>query len=114
MLHGERIYGSPAVPEAFMRRRLPAARQAPMLDPMFAVSDAQAAAIRSAFDEGGEFSAAVELRRIFPTVTDNATAREYARVIAGRVSPPAPPPPADPPLHEVVTLHPTRDRPAGG
>jgi hypothetical protein len=49
---------------------------------MFAVSEADAAAIRAAFDRGGEFSAAVELRRLFPGVTDNAQARECARAIA--------------------------------
>jgi hypothetical protein len=50
---------------------------------MFVVSEAEAAAIRSAFDRGGELSAAVELRRLFPGITDNAQARECARVIAG-------------------------------
>jgi hypothetical protein len=50
---------------------------------MFVVSEAETAAIRSAFDQGGEFSAAVELRRLFPGVTDNAAARECARTIAG-------------------------------
>ena len=84
-----------------------------MLDTMFAVSDAQTAAIRGAFDEGGEFSAAIELRRIFPAITDNATAREYARVIAGRDPPPQPAPPARPALHEVVPLHATKDHAAG-
>jgi hypothetical protein len=49
---------------------------------MFVVTEAEAAAIRSAFDRGGEFSAAVELRRLFPGVTDNAQARECARTIA--------------------------------
>jgi hypothetical protein len=49
---------------------------------MFVVSEAEAAAIRAAFDRGGEFSAAVELRRLFPGVTDNAQARECARTIA--------------------------------
>jgi hypothetical protein len=49
---------------------------------MFVVSEAQAAAIRSAFDRGGELSAAIELRRLFPGVTDNAEARECARTIA--------------------------------
>jgi hypothetical protein len=29
--------------------------------------------IRTAFDQGGELSAAVELRRLFPGITDNAT-----------------------------------------
>jgi hypothetical protein len=49
---------------------------------MFVVSEAEAAAIRAAFDRGGEFSAAVELRRLFPGVTDNLEARECARAIA--------------------------------
>jgi hypothetical protein len=47
---------------------------------MFVVSEAQAAAIRAAFDRGGELSAAVELRRLFPGVTDNVEARECARI----------------------------------
>jgi hypothetical protein len=42
---------------------------------MFCVTEAEAAAIRTAFDEGGEFSAAVELRRIFPGILDNVKAR---------------------------------------
>jgi hypothetical protein len=50
---------------------------------MFVVSEAEAAAIRTAFDQGGEFAAAVELRRLFPGVTDNTQARECARTIAG-------------------------------
>jgi hypothetical protein len=49
---------------------------------MLVVTEAEAAAIRAAFDRGGEFSAAVELRRLFPGVTDNAQARECARTIA--------------------------------
>ena len=49
---------------------------------MFSVSEAEAAAIRTAFEQGGEFAAAVELRRLFPGVTDNAEARECARTIA--------------------------------
>ena len=49
---------------------------------MFAVTEAEAAAIRTAFERGGEFAAAVELRRLFPGVTDNAEARECARTIA--------------------------------
>jgi hypothetical protein len=50
---------------------------------MFVVTEADAAAIRAAFDRGGEFSAAVELRRLFPCITDNVQARECARTIAG-------------------------------
>ncbi len=49
---------------------------------MFVVTEAEAAAIRTAFDQGGEFAAAVELRRLFPGVTDLAEARECARTIA--------------------------------
>jgi hypothetical protein len=49
---------------------------------MFVISEEEAAAIRPAFDQGGEFAAAVELRRRFPGITDTATARECARVIA--------------------------------
>jgi hypothetical protein len=50
---------------------------------MFVVSETEAAAIRRAFDRGGELSAAVELRRLFPAITDNVQARECARIIAG-------------------------------
>jgi hypothetical protein len=57
---------------------------------MFVVSDEDAAAIRLAFDQGGEFPAAVELRRRFPAIQDNARARECARTIAGWQPIPAP------------------------
>ena len=57
---------------------------------MFVVTEADAAAIRIAFDRGGELSAAVELRRLFPGVTNNAQARECARIIAGWTPLPAP------------------------
>jgi hypothetical protein len=50
---------------------------------MFVVSETDAAAIRDAFDKGGELSAAVELRRLFPGITDTAQARSFARTIAG-------------------------------
>ena len=58
---------------------------------MFTVSEAEAAAIRTAFEQGGELSAAVELRRLFPGVTDNAAARECARSIAAWKPQPAAP-----------------------
>jgi hypothetical protein len=58
---------------------------------MFVVSEADAAAIRAAFERGGEYAAAVELRRLFPGVTDNAQARECARTIAGWTPLPAKP-----------------------
>ncbi len=50
---------------------------------VFVVTEADAAAIRAAFDQEGELSAAIELRRRFPGITNNAKARECARVIAG-------------------------------
>jgi hypothetical protein len=50
---------------------------------MFMVNEAEAAAIRQAYEEGGEFAAAVELRRHFPGIQDNANARLCARAIAG-------------------------------
>jgi hypothetical protein len=49
---------------------------------MFVVTEAEAAAIRAAFDHGGELSAAAEVRRLFPGVTDTVQARECARTIA--------------------------------
>ena len=50
---------------------------------MFLVTEADADAIRAVFDQEGELSAAIELRRRFPGVTDNAKARACARTIAG-------------------------------
>jgi hypothetical protein len=58
---------------------------------MFVVSEEDAAAIRAAFEQGGEFSAAVELRRRFPLIEDNAQARVQARTIAGWQPLPEPP-----------------------
>ena len=49
---------------------------------MFVVTEAEAAAIRTAFDQRGEFATAVELRRLFPGVTDSAQVREFAHAIS--------------------------------
>jgi hypothetical protein len=49
---------------------------------MYVVTEADAAAIREAYETGGELSVAVELRRRFPGIVDNATARQQARAIA--------------------------------
>jgi hypothetical protein len=46
---------------------------------MFAVDEATAAAIRIAFERGGELSAVAELRRHFPLITDNGDARRCGR-----------------------------------
>ena len=70
---------------------------------MFVVSEAEAAAIRTAFDQGGEFAAAVELRRLFPGVADNAQARACARTIAGWKPLPVP-------LRRVTPLSPGKRR----
>ena len=50
---------------------------------MFVVTEEDEAAIRAAYEQRGEFAAAVELRQRFPGITDNAQARECARTIAG-------------------------------
>ena len=57
---------------------------------MFVVSEADAAAIRTAYEQGGELSAAIELRRLFPGITDNENARRCARSIAGCTPLPVP------------------------
>jgi hypothetical protein len=54
-----------------------------MLSPMFVVTEAEAAAIRAVYEQRGELSAAIELRRRFPGITDNEQARECVRTIAG-------------------------------
>jgi len=58
---------------------------------MFMVTEADADAIRAVYHEHGELSAAIELRRRFPGITDNAEARTCARTIAGWKSLPSPP-----------------------
>jgi hypothetical protein len=60
---------------------------------MFVITEADAAAIRAVFNQEGELSAAIELRRRFPGVTDNAKARACARSIAGWTPLPAQPRP---------------------
>jgi hypothetical protein len=50
---------------------------------MFAVDETTAEAIRRAWDEGGELSGIAEFKRHFPLISDNAKARDCARIIAG-------------------------------
>jgi hypothetical protein len=50
---------------------------------MFLVAAEEAAAIRAIYEQDGELSAAIELRRLFLGITDNAKARECVRSIAG-------------------------------
>jgi hypothetical protein len=54
-----------------------------MLRKMFMVSEIDAAAIRTAYEQDGELSAALELRRRFPGISDTTQARACARTIAG-------------------------------
>ncbi len=71
---------------------LPASRQV-QATPMFAVDEATAHAIRQAYQDGGELSGVVELRRHFPLITDNARARLCLRMIMSWVQrTPAPEP----------------------
>jgi hypothetical protein len=74
---------------------------------MFVVTEAEAAAIRAIYEQSGEVSAAAELRRLFPAVTDTAQARACARTIAGwkPLSVPAAPGAAGTP--EETRYHPT-------
>ena len=71
-----------------------------MLWGMFVITEDDAAAIRAVFNQEGELSAVIELRRRFPGVTDNAKARACARSIAGWTPLPARP---------VTELRPRRD-----
>jgi hypothetical protein len=57
---------------------------------MFLVTEAEAAAIYEIFKREGELSAAIEVRRLFPGITDNVKARAHARTIAGWNPPPVP------------------------
>ncbi len=58
-------------------------RRVPHAPTMFMVTEADAAAIRTAFHEEGELSAVIELRRRFPGIAAPAEARACARTIAG-------------------------------
>jgi hypothetical protein len=59
---------------------------------MFSVDEATTATIRLVFEESGELSAAIELRRHFPEIKDNEAARLCVRAIAGwKPLPPLPP-----------------------
>src|SRR4051812_21285860 len=56
-----------------------------------AYTEADAEAIRTIFHQEGELSAAIELRRRFPGIMDNAKARACARTIAGWTARPTAP-----------------------
>jgi hypothetical protein len=69
---------------------------------MFGITEADANAIRVVFNQEGELSAAIELRRRFPGVTDNAKGRAWARRIAGWT-------PLSVPVRPVTRLHRRKD-----
>jgi hypothetical protein len=69
---------------------------------MFVIMEADADAIRAVINQEGELSAAIELRRRFPGVTDNAKAHACARRIAGWT-------PLSVPLRPVTRLHRRKD-----
>ena len=50
---------------------------------MFIITRADADAIRTIFHEAGELSTAIEVRRRFPGIADNAKTRECALTIVG-------------------------------
>ncbi|MFL5280098.1 MAG: hypothetical protein ACJ8AW_03645 [Rhodopila sp.] len=70
---------------------------------MFLLTEADAEAIRAVFNQEGELSAAIELRRRFPGIADNAKARACARTIAGWTPLPAAP-------ASVIPLRPRRTK----
>jgi hypothetical protein len=73
--------------------RLPAVGRITMLWACSSSSSPDADAIRAVFNQEGELSAAIELRRRFPGIPDNAKARACARSIAGWTPLPAQPRP---------------------
>ena len=50
---------------------------------MFSLNEDEITSVRAAFDTGGEFAASVELRRLFPGITDLQKARQCVRTIVG-------------------------------
>ena len=48
---------------------------------MFVVTEAEAAAIRATFEQRGELAAAVELRRLFPGITDITRAVQRSQLM---------------------------------
>ena len=50
---------------------------------VFTVDELTAEAVREAYEESGELAGVVELRRHFPSITDNTDAARYVRTIAG-------------------------------
>jgi len=89
---------------SFAAERLPGAAPAAIYPTMFVVTEADATAIRSIYEQEGELSAAIEVRRRFPGIVDNEKARQCARTIAGWTPRPIP-------AATVTPLRPRKGRP---
>lgn len=63
-----------------------------MLPAMFSIDELTAAAVRRIYEERGELSAVIELRRHFPGIADGENARRCVRSIASWQPLPALPP----------------------
>ena len=90
------------------RRCLPALARTPILPACSSSPRQTPPPSDAAFEQHGEFSAAVELRRLFPAITDTVQARACARTIAGWKPLPVPLRPGD-----AGTPEETRSRPIG-
>ena len=53
---------------------------------MFSLNEDEITSVRAAFDTGGEFAASVELRRLFPGITDSAESQSMRADHRGLVS----------------------------
>ncbi len=76
---------------------------------MFCVDEATAESIRRVFDQEGELSAIIELRRHFPLISEYENARRCVRAIAGWQPLPTPAKPAG----KVVPMRTRRPRATG-
>ena len=77
----------PRQPRAHSRRNWSLAARIlhPHAPTMFVVTEAEATAIRTAFEQRGELSAVIELRRLFPGIADADQAREWVRIAPRRL-----------------------------
>jgi hypothetical protein len=89
---------------SFAAERLPGAAPAAIYPTMFVVTEADATAIRAIYEQEGELSAAIEVRRRFPGIVDNEKARQCARTIAGWTPRPIP-------AATITPLRPRKGRP---
>ena len=75
-----------ALPLSLSPFALPCTVPSPILAGMFVVTEAYAAAIRAVYEQDGELSAAIELRRLLPGIADNENARACVRSIGANAA----------------------------